>query len=515
MRTQRLHDFGPYTILRSIATGGMAEIYLARQRAIEGVERTVVIKRILEARADDEEFITMFLDEARLLAALSHPNIAQVFDVGRVDGTYYLAMEHIRGPTLRMLLSAVREGDALLPEREALGIAVAIAEALRYAHGRRDEVGRPLDIVHRDLNPANVMVSYDGAVKLIDFGIAKAATKVYETRAGVVKGTYGYIAPEALVGKGPVDHRADIFAMGVLLYEMCVGAHPFDVSDEPNLVDRILEARYRRPREVRSELSEDLDLLISRCLSPRPERRPEDMNELLDALVERLSQERLVPTQRALAGLVHRLLPDEEGPAPLRPLARPHGPRPFGNDRTAVRTPPVDTEPRRTAIARPRPRWKEVPLQEEADDDTTVAEHPRTSTPAPEHARPSAPGATSRPVTLYVALGASALGALLLLAFGVVGALGTRTETPTVPAHEALDHAGEEAHDLHIVSEPAGARVYIDGRAVEGSTPLTTSVPSDTRQIWISVELDGYHPQERTVLVGVGEARFVLAPLPP
>src|SRR5262245_52093469 len=134
---QELQDFGPYRIVRQIAVGGMAEIYLARHRGLEGVERTVVIKRILERYAHDAEFVTMFLDEARLLAALSHPNIAQVFDVGQVEQTFYLVMEHVRGPTLGKLLSAGRESGGL-PRREALGIALSIAEALHYVHERRD-----------------------------------------------------------------------------------------------------------------------------------------------------------------------------------------------------------------------------------------------------------------------------------------------------------------------------------------------------------------------------------------
>ena len=377
MRSSRLHDFGPYTVIRPIATGGMAEIYLARQRAFEGVERTVVLKRILERYADDVEFITMFLDEARLLAALSHPNIAQVFDVGKIEGTYYLAMEYVRGPTLGKLLGASKSAGTLLPHGEALGIALSIAEALHYVHERRDEVGRPLDIVHRDLNPANVLLSYDGAVKLIDFGIAKAATKVYETRSGVIKGTYGYIAPEQLAGTTRVDRRADVFAMGILLYEMCVGHHPYDVSAEPNLVDRILEARYRRPREVRPDIPRDLDRLIASCLTPHPEGRPDEMAEVIDALARHLGQEGLVPTQSSLAKVVRDLVPDEEGPRPLRPLTNRHQRRPFGEDPSGTRKlplggnrrashPPPATKPSRV------PEWTDAPIED--DEPLTIAE---------------------------------------------------------------------------------------------------------------------------------------------
>lgn len=362
-------QIGPYRILRRIATGGMAEVYLTQRRGPEGIERSFALKRIAARYAQDPEFVTMFLDEARLMAALSHPNIAQVFEVGTSDETYYLVMEHVRGPTLGALLERARaRGEPGLPLCEALGIALAIAEALRYVHGRRDELGRPLDIVHRDLNPANVLVSYEGAVKLIDFGIAKAATKVYDTRKGVIKGTYGYIAPEQLLGASSVDRRADVFALGVLLYEMVVGRHPFDASDEPDLVDRIVEARYRRPKQVRPDVPAALDRLIAHCLAPHPEGRPETMVPVIEALAEVLASEGLVPTQYRIGTLADSLVPDDEGKVPLFRPARPRpGRRPFGEEpetrkvapapKAAPEREPAAFEEAETApVPRPEPR---------------------------------------------------------------------------------------------------------------------------------------------------------------
>ena len=349
-----VEDFGPYRIVRKIAVGGMAEIYLARQRAVEGLERTVVLKRILPTYVDNPEFVTMFLDEARLLAALSHPNIAQVFDLGKIDDSYYLVMELVRGPTLGSLLqAAARAGQRGLAEPVALGIALNVAEALAYVHARRDELGRPLNIVHRDLNPANVMVSYEGAVKLIDFGIAKAATKVYETRTGVIKGTYGYIAPEQLTRTAPVDHRADVFALGVLLYEMCVGQHPFDVSDEPNLIDRILNASYKRPKQVVQSFPKVLDRLIASCLSPHPEGRPDDVRTLIDSLAKYMGERGMVPTMGEIARTAQALVPDTEGPAPLRPLSRSKPRRPFGNDPSRTQKLPQAEEDEPTMMEGP------------------------------------------------------------------------------------------------------------------------------------------------------------------
>ncbi len=339
-----IEDFGPYRIVRRLAVGGMAEIYLARQRGIEGVERTVVLKRILPSFSTDDEFVTMFLDEARLMAALAHPNIAQVFDLGKVEDSYYLVMEYVRGPALGGLhKAALRAGEKSLPEKEVLGITLGIAEALAYTHELRDELGRPLNVVHRDLNPANVLVSYDGAVKLIDFGIAKTATKVYETRTGVIKGTYGYIAPEQLTRSGLVDHRADVFALGVLLYEMAVGQHPFDASDEPNLIDRILRARYRRPRQVVPTFPKALDVLIAACLEPDPKNRPANVRTFIAELIAYLVDKRTIPTMGDIAALTRRLVPDKEGPVPLRPLTQ-KAPKPrHGRSPATERNEPTNT----------------------------------------------------------------------------------------------------------------------------------------------------------------------------
>jgi len=333
LASEMLEDFGPYRVVRKIAVGGMAETYLVRQLGIEGVERTVVLKRILPTYVDNPEFVTMFLDEARLLAALSHPHIAQVFDVGQIGDGYYMVMEFVRGPSLGALLTAsAQAGMGALPERPALAIALGIAEALAYVHSRQDELGRPMNIVHRDLNPANVMVSYDGAVKVIDFGIAKAATKVYETRTGVIKGTYGYIAPEQLTRAAQVDHRADVFALGILMYEMCVGQHPFDLSDEPNFVDRLLNARYKRPRRVISSFPKTLDRLIARCLSPHPEGRPQDVPQFIEELTAYMAERGMVPTMGDVAALALGLVPDAEGPQPLKPLTAVEEKRPLLRD---------------------------------------------------------------------------------------------------------------------------------------------------------------------------------------
>ncbi|MCA9602556.1 MAG: serine/threonine protein kinase [Myxococcales bacterium] len=313
-----VEQLGNYRIVRRLGTGGMAEAYLARHSGLEGVDRLVVLKRVHPQYANDDEFVTMFLDEARLMAALSHPNIAQVFDLGVQGDSYFLVMEHVRGPTLETILAAnQRLGRAGLPIEVALPLLLQIAEGLLYVHEARDEFGRPLHVVHRDLNPTNVMVAYNGAVKLIDFGIAKAAIRVYETRQGVVKGTYGYIAPEQLDGKRTIDARADLFSLGVLMYEVCTAELPFGPGTAPNLLERILNGQYRRPSRVNPDFPAALEPLIERCLAPDPDARFSSMREFITHLSEYMASRRILPTMVALGEFVRGVVPDPEGMEPI------------------------------------------------------------------------------------------------------------------------------------------------------------------------------------------------------
>ena len=298
---------GPYEIVRRIAEGGMAEVLLARFHGEHGIERRVVLKRLRrDAGTDDEERVEMFLDEARIMAALSHPNIARVLDVLHEGDEWYIAMEHVDGPSLRELLDVAGATKQRLPRPVALGIALAICEALAYAHGREDDLGKKLGLVHRDLTPANVVVAYDGAVSLVDFGIAKAATKVHETRTGLVRGTPGYMAPEQMRGEH-VDLRADVFAMGVVLFELCLGVRPFEKID---IASGTLPP-HRRPLEIDPSLPRDLAALIEDCLAPSPETRPASIGVVRDAIAAHLARGGTWPTMARIALVVHDLVPGD------------------------------------------------------------------------------------------------------------------------------------------------------------------------------------------------------------
>src|SRR5512139_2277258 len=219
--------FGRYQLLELIARGGMAEVHKAKSHGVEGFEKVLVIKSILPELSRDAEFVEMFVKEAKIAVSLSHPNIVQVFDLGRADDRYFIAMEYVAGTDLSTLLRRAARHELPLAPALSVFIASEVAQALDYAHRRRDQDLQPMSLVHRDVSPQNILLGFEGAVKLTDFGIAKARHKVEEnTQAGVLKGKYAYMAPEQARGE-PVDARADLYALGIVLYECLSGTHPF------------------------------------------------------------------------------------------------------------------------------------------------------------------------------------------------------------------------------------------------------------------------------------------------
>ena len=233
--------FGHFTLGKRLARGGMAEVFLARQRGPEGFDRRVAVKRILPHLAETADFVRMFLSEARLAARLSHPNIVHIYELGQVDGDYFIAMEFVDGIHAGQLI-AHAEREPVPPELVAR-IGADAAGALAYAHRLEDADGQPLQLVHRDVSPHNLMISSDGVTKLVDFGIAKAAIKADETRPGVVKGKYAYMSPEQTVGR-PLDGRSDVFSLGVVLWELLAARTIVDRGDVVDAMKVIRDGRW-------------------------------------------------------------------------------------------------------------------------------------------------------------------------------------------------------------------------------------------------------------------------------
>jgi eukaryotic-like serine/threonine-protein kinase len=268
---------GRYTLLRPLGAGGMAELFLARADGIEGFAKLVALKRILPHKATNERFVRMLLNEARLVAGLDHPNIAQVHDIGLEHGEYFFAMEYVHGQDLARILR--RAPHHKLHLENALHIAIGVCSGLHCAHIARDNTGRPLDIVHRDVSPSNVLISYQGAVKLVDFGVAKAATAVSETREGVIKGKYGYMSPEQCLGE-PLDRRSDVFAVGILLWEMTVGRRLYMFKGELASLQRIVYVDAPRPSKFAPQYPAPLEQIVMRALARDPKQRYQSAEQL-------------------------------------------------------------------------------------------------------------------------------------------------------------------------------------------------------------------------------------------
>jgi serine/threonine protein kinase len=277
-----LTTLGNYELLRLLAQGGMADIYLARRRGCQ-LERHVAIKVLNGQRANDPEACTLFLDEARLLAMLNHHNLATVHDVDVEGGVHYLAMEYVHGVDLRELLAAAQVAEIGIPYDTALAIIATAAAGLDHAHRRCGPDGRPLRLVHRDVSLSNIMVGHDGAVKVVDFGIATASVSNHHTQPGIVRGKASYMSPEQCLGD-PVDLRTDVFALGVVLYELTTGRRCFPGNTDFERMLAVVRGEYILPSSFIPDYPLELEQVVCTALSTDPGRRYASAAQLIEAL---------------------------------------------------------------------------------------------------------------------------------------------------------------------------------------------------------------------------------------
>jgi eukaryotic-like serine/threonine-protein kinase len=282
---------GPYEVTELLAAGGMAEIFVGHKPGPGGFEKQLVIKKIAKKLLGDREIEAMFVDEARVQAHLDHPNIVQIYDFGEEKGSYFMAMELVHGATLRWVIDNANAVRRPIPMQHALRIAADVLCGLHYAHERTDDDGTPLKLVHRDISPVNVLISRAGIAKLCDFGVAKSELQRVMTRAGIVKGKFRYMSPEQINGE-PLDRRADLFAVGCVLWEMLVGRRLFDHPNEDDVVATIRRGDYPAPSEYRPGVPRPVDRILRRALHPDRAKRFKSAREFQLACEEIL---RLLP----------------------------------------------------------------------------------------------------------------------------------------------------------------------------------------------------------------------------
>ena len=300
---------GKYKIVRRLSAGGMAEVFLAKQVGIGGFEKPVALKRIqrklLETR---HQAIELFLNEAKIAGRLTHPNIVQVLDVGEVGGALYLAMDYVHGRDLRRVIKKLQANNTTMPLGAVCYVVREVAQALDHAYWSTDMTGKRLSVVHRDVSPHNIVLGYDGTVKLLDFGVAMSA--VTEHAETMIVGKWSYMSPETTTSE-QLDHRSDLFSLGVILYLLCSGQMPFTGPEPKKIVKKIRAGQYKRLQEIAPQVPEKLAALVDRLLAPAPDQRPQRGQEVVAALNEIARQEGIESSGPGIAQFLAQLIPDE------------------------------------------------------------------------------------------------------------------------------------------------------------------------------------------------------------
>jgi serine/threonine protein kinase len=302
--------FGKYYLLERVNVGGMAEVFKAKATGVEGFERMVAVKRILPSIAEDEEFITMFIDEAKIAVQLTHANVAQIFDLGKVDDSYFIALEYVHGKDLRAIFNRGRARGEQIPVPMACYVIMKLCEGLDYAHNKRDAAGQFLNLVHRDVSPQNILVSHEGEVKIIDFGIAKAAGKAGHTQAGILKGKFGYMSPEQVQGL-EIDRRSDVFGVGICLYELLTGERLFVGESDFATLEKVRNVDIMPPSTYNRRVPEELEQIVLKALARDRENRHQTAMQLHDELQGFMYSSGNFFGRRDLSMYMHRAFGDE------------------------------------------------------------------------------------------------------------------------------------------------------------------------------------------------------------
>ncbi len=466
--------FGNYELLEKIAVGGMAEIFRARSIHGQGVQKNIVIKRIHPTLSTDKSFVAMFIDEARLGVSMVHGNIVPVFDFGCVDGFHYLAMEYVAGQNLASLGARVIMVDLKWPLDLAIYVVTEVLEGLEYAHRKRDDQGRPLELVHRDVSPSNVLLSDDGQVKLLDFGIARSEAREYETRTGVIKGKPGYMSPEQAAGKA-VDARADVWSCGSVLHELVTG---------------------QRLKDGRKQCDDSaLETVLNKALAADPSQRFQTAREFQTALADILAERNLRPNSSDLSEFINQV--------------------------NTSHAPGENWDMQSTAVEK---HVAEALAHQNAPDSPPSKTTVPSGTRQTQRIDPESDSKTKRRPWIIASLAliaALAVGVMLVLPDNDESPLSLETgdtAEPVNPVGTNRNTPSESAlgkSSLSVVSKPPGARILIDGQASGETTPAHIRVSPGKHLVELA--LAGHNRWSRSTEINPGEqldieAKLVLLP---
>ena len=476
--------FGNYTLLRKLGQGGMAEIYLALRSGL-GIAQLTVIKRIRTDQMTNEDLVKMFLDEARIAATLNHPNVCQIHEIGEVAGRHYLAMEYLHGCDVRGLCKQLARKRQPLPVEHSLYVVNETAAGLHYAHQRKDLQGRPLNIIHRDVSPQNIFVTFEGAVKLLDFGIAKAANRDVETRSGVLKGKLTYMSPEQVQGK-ELAPGSDVFALAIVLWELTTGKRLFKADTDYAVLRKIVDKDIPPPTSIWPDYSKELEAIVLKGLAKDPNERYATAKDFQMALRGFMRSQGLVSGAPELAAFMQDVfaerLADEkaelEAGRELYEILRDRESDSLGDSDSEVSAATVASRP---DVAAPPP--------EESEDDLPEPTRVTTSAESISLAAGVTPAAESGGPNLLLILGIAVF--VILLAVGGYFVLATgddadeivdpdSTAEPVTDTDEDLKKSGEDTGDHEDTAGSDDTIDKDDDDAVGGDEPPVDTEPVDT-----------------------------------
>ncbi|HEY7372255.1 MAG TPA: protein kinase [Polyangia bacterium] len=538
MSAHAAEQFGRYQLLGLLGQGGMGRLYIAERRGIQGFVKIVALKRIQPHLADSKQLREMFLNEARIAARLEHPNIVATYELGEVDGNYFISMEYLPGEDLSAIIAGCPDGR--MPIDVAAALAQQAAQGLHYAHEALDGQGRPIGLVHRDVSPRNIFVTYHGVVKLLDFGVVRGPEK-QKSIPGVFKGKYGYCAPEQLEG-GQIDRRTDVFCLGIALWESLTGARLFDAATDVATIDAVRSRPVEPPSALRPDVPADLDAITLRALARDPERRfrtAHDLSEELDHFMVGLDDR---PTSKTVGRWMEKIFGAERatlkkaisqggevGPT-LERLFALNAIRPAGAEVTNTGTGSSGGG----APAQPRAMWSTSmgshPSGDRRTSESSYGSHPgrtpatrssssgRAALPTPasparaasprgaaEETGASSPGGSARRSSTRLPL---VLGVVLVLGgLGVAGAVAMRGERSF--SEGAAPRAGRATATLEIQSEPAGAHIFVDGSPSGLRTPATLTGLAVGITVRVSLDKPGYEPAAEAVNLADARPRTI------